>query len=119
MYYVNYLQYNRMLTERSVLYFGRDQRGPKSLYFYRIRITPNIASVCLQIPYYCMMTSIVTVADNLAVTCFTAYAVSGGTPEGRPYRDEMNMAQEEWEAWRKSGKHVIPQAPTGWDPRPR
>ena len=83
------------------------------------KLTQASVSTSGKEPYYCLMGNNKALADKLNISCATTYAVSGGTVQGSPYSEQMTAAKNFWESCRQAGSDVIPQAPTGWDPRPR
>ncbi|XP_065190490.1 uncharacterized protein LOC135821349 [Sycon ciliatum] len=103
------------VSEGSLAPFG----GSKGFKPYLDKLTQASRNKTGQPPYYCLLSSNVNIADTLDIDCFSAYAMSGGSAEGSPYAKQMLHSQTMWNDWRGTGKHVIPQAPTGWDPRPR
>lgn len=57
---------------------------------------------------------------NLGLDAVSTYAIpQQATTSGTPFVNETNYAQGWWEEAAQLGLKVVPQAPTGWDPRPR
>jgi len=57
--------------------------------------------------------------QNLGLDAASAYAVMGGTRQGRPYAALAEKARASWEGYRAAGLKLIPLVTTGWDKRPR
>lgn len=61
-----------------------------------------------------------TLRQQLGFDAVSAYAIaSGSTLNGAPYAAQVASAQKWWKDAQAMGLQLVPQAPTGWDPRPR
>lgn len=57
--------------------------------------------------------------QKLGADAISAYALSGGSKEGRPYAALARQARDFWDRGRQTGAKVVPIASAGWDRRPR
>jgi hypothetical protein len=57
--------------------------------------------------------------EQLGADAISAYALWGGTKDGRPYAELARKARDFWDQQKRTGAKVIPLATAGWDRRPR
>lgn len=61
-----------------------------------------------------------TLMRHLGFDAISTYALpQTSSTAGTPFASELQQAQQWWAAAAAAGVEVVPQAPSGWDPRPR
>ena len=61
----------------------------------------------------------IALKDRLGFDAISSYALPGGTIDGMPFSKQHAAALEFWNTAKKNQDILVPNIPTGWDPRPR
>ena len=77
---------------------------------------PYFVAMCVGVGNY---QQAVALKDRLGFDAISSYALPGGTVDGMPFSKQHASALEFWNTAKKNQDTLVPNIPTGWDPRPR